>query len=105
MGESVSVAGVVADGPGSVSIQTAALGGMEVMVSVPGVSDRSEGAGDAGPAGTEIGLVGITGPTGAGAGLAGERTTITAATSRTMARQPMRRVRDSIAGTFAGTRR
>jgi hypothetical protein len=93
MGDSVSVAGVVADGPGSVSIQTAAPGGREVTVSVPGVSDRREGAGDAG-------LVGIAGPAGADAGLAGERTRITAATSRTMARQPMRRVRDSIEGTF-----
>jgi hypothetical protein len=48
MGDSGILAGVVADGEGSVSIQTSAPGGVDVMASLPGKSDRTGVSGAAG---------------------------------------------------------
>jgi hypothetical protein len=93
MGESGILAGLVADGAGSVSIQTAAPAGVEVMSSLPGKSDGTGVSGAAGamvPPGMGVVLVRKT------AGI--DSGTMTAAATRPAVRrqQRRRRVRVSI---------
>ena len=102
MGESGILAGVVADGAGSVSIQTAAPAGVDVMVSLPG---KSAGTGVSGVAGTGV----ATGPGGRTvretAGIDDGAMTAAATSPAVRRQQRRRRVRVSIDEVISGIMR
>ena len=102
MGESGILAGVVADGAGSVSSQTSAPGGVDVMASLPG---KSTGTGVGGAAGTGVATGPGVVPARKTAGIDSGAMTAAATSPAVRRQQRRRRVRVSMDEAIAGMMR